>query len=648
MENLRSILFCLQDRLHTLAIVGTNLLTEDFRLKKAAEQFHVIAASSSIFSKIDQLVQHLLEEGNKEKEISLIEAITLVDAVVCTQAEYIVKKEGKQEIEVLVEGRTKHIEYNELQPVITALTTKKKYPGVVVREFRHNHKEDKEIFRDCRLFCHLIDNLNSKDSLLVSEIKQISIDMGNDVIPLCKKNFDPMGGKDMIHRLEILERLAKDSENDFYISLLENSSLEIKENVIRLLGYSPQNINLLIHLAETKRGRCKTAALTAMEMLNQPETVQYLLTKAKKKPQTYLPYLKNCDTEEVSDAFAEEIEKLVQEIFQIENQSKKDDVSSYRQKINNFYKKSKNILLCIDYKCSNKLINALQKWGGICSYCSLRTLFYQEINKKMIDNMLYRTDKKYINMTKKLYKGCGKVYLECMLIAQFLTEPEKAYDLCLPYFEDKNCTYDIIKIVTSWINYDKDGYYIRNSFSNENGYFSNNRLITKEMDIRWIKLITKLEDISSRFMSWINYNDDKTIPFFRQKLRYILPECMYCTGTGNAIRLYKILQELGETNFSTLVYKLMHMCIKSCFSNDESRYNNFNYDQITQKIFILLNILPFTPQQKIDEIKMILDEVERVGEKEELNENAQKNKFEFKQKLQCMIQETEKQQGKEE
>lgn len=76
MENLRSILFCLQDRLHTLAIVGTNLLTEDFRLKKAAEQFHVIAASSSIFSKIDQLVQHLLEEGNKEKEISLIEAIT--------------------------------------------------------------------------------------------------------------------------------------------------------------------------------------------------------------------------------------------------------------------------------------------------------------------------------------------------------------------------------------------------------------------------------------------------------------------------------------------------------------------------------------------------------------------------------------------
>lgn len=114
----------LQNRLYTLAIAGTNLLAEDFRLKKTAEQFHAVAASSPVLSKIDKLVQQLLEEDNKEKEISLMEAITLVDAVVCTQAEYVVKKEGKQEIPVLKGGKITNTKYSELHPLITALTTK--------------------------------------------------------------------------------------------------------------------------------------------------------------------------------------------------------------------------------------------------------------------------------------------------------------------------------------------------------------------------------------------------------------------------------------------------------------------------------------------------------------------------------------------
>ena len=46
----------LQDRLHMLAIAGTNLLSEDFRLKKTAEQFHAIALSSPVLSKIDQMI----------------------------------------------------------------------------------------------------------------------------------------------------------------------------------------------------------------------------------------------------------------------------------------------------------------------------------------------------------------------------------------------------------------------------------------------------------------------------------------------------------------------------------------------------------------------------------------------------------------
>ena len=89
-------------------------------------------------------------------------------------------------------------------------------------------------------------------------IEKILIEqVGEDAIFLCKKDFDPMGGKDMIYRLEVLEELAKEKENDFYISLLENSSPSIREKAMILLGYSSQNIDLLIHLAETEKGKYK-------------------------------------------------------------------------------------------------------------------------------------------------------------------------------------------------------------------------------------------------------------------------------------------------------------------------------------------------------------------------------------------------------
>ena len=553
MENLRSILFCLQDRLHTLAIVGTNLLTEDFRLKKAAEQFHVIAASSSIFSKIDQLVQHLLEEGNKEKEISLIEAITLVDAVVCTQAEYIVKKEGKQEIEVLVEGRTKHIEYNELQPVITALTTKKKYPGVVVREFRHNHKEDKEIFRDCRLFCHLIDNLNSKDSLLVSEIKQISIDMGNDVIPLYKKNFDPMGAKDMIHRLEVLEELAKEKENDFYISLLENSSPKIKTRAIKLLKYSKQNMDLLIHLAETEMGRNKTIVLETLVSLYDTRVKQYFLKKAKDEPEIYLRYLKGYDTEEVTNAFLEELEKLLQEML------------AYKRKSNSFKHSTKilDTLCLIQHRYSDKMLDVFQKYGDGVHFDSI---YIERINNKLIYDMINETDEKYILMSKELYRRCGKAYFPSMLVAEFLTEPEKTYNFCLPYFHNTDYL-KVICLILRQIRFTPTGYYVR---------YVKSRFIAKEMDIRWIEFLTAetkksiwykigyyevfgtnysdntIENLMYHTLDeWANINDKKTVCLFRKKFREIIKE-----GRNSLDKLYYLgsLKRLGETDFKTLVF----------------------------------------------------------------------------------------------
>lgn len=568
----------LQDRLHTLAIAGINLLAEDFRLKKTAEQFHAIAASSPVLFKIDQLVQHLLKEDNQEKEISFMEAITLVDAVVCTQAEYAVKKEEKQEITVLKGGKITNTKYSELHPLITALTTK----GSGRYEMIYNvYDEKKEILKDFHILPLLIKGFNDSYNEIPYLIEEILIkQVGEDAIFLCKEDFDPMGGKDMVNRLHVLKELAGEKENDFYISLLENSSPVVKEAAILNLGCSPANADLLIHLAETERGKkYKTAALKAMEQLNEEKNIDYLLTKAKKKPETYLPYLKYCETKEVSDAFADTLEKILQELLQVKEEEKIPD------KLHN---KVRDVLISSAmYKCSEKMIDVFQKYGDTNWYI-------HQINWIMICNMLDKTDKKYIYMTKELYQRCGKVYLPSMLAAEFLTEPEKTYDLCMSYFQnfrDKAFVAEIC-MVLRLIKYDKIGYYINRSKEQAA------RFVAKEIDIRWIESLTQvqeniwntgyIDEIYWILRGWVNCYYKEAVPFFRRKFRQFV---------GMGFFDLDILQELGETNFKTLVASYIR-----------SR-NYFYYD--FSKTIDFLRKLPFTEEERAQEAKMILEGFEK-------------------------------------
>ena len=626
MENLRSILFCLQDRLHTLAIVGTNLLTEDFRLKKAAEQFHVIAASSSIFSKIDQLVQHLLEEGNKEKEISLIEAITLVDAVVCTQAEYIVKKEGKQEITVLKGGKITDMKYSDLEQIVITLTKKKFSRYDVVNQI---YNDKKEILKDFRILPLLIKGLDSYDGTQ-HLIKKILIEMGEDSIFLCKKDFDPMGGKDMIHRLEVLEELAKEKENDFYISLLENSSPKIKTRAIKLLQYSNKNIDLLIHLAETEKGRNKTTVLETLASLYDTRIKQYFLKKAKKEPEIYLRYLKGYDTEEVTNAFLEELERLLQEML------------VYKRKVNSFKHSTKilDTLCLIQYRYSDKMLDVFQKYGDGTHFD--RT-YIERINKKLIYDMINETDEKYILMSKELYRRCGKAYFPSMLVAEFLTEPEKTYDFCLPYFYDTDYL-KVICLILRQIRFTPTGYYVR---------YVKSRFIAKEMDIRWIEFLTAetkksiwykigyyevfgtnysdntIENLMYHTLDeWANINDKKTVCLFRKKFREIIKE-----GRNSLDKLYYLgsLKRLGETDFKTLVFYSAYPYIQ---------YNKFYPSYDFSEIICYLKDLPFTTSERVAESKMILEELERLeglGELKRLKEIMLDVLIHFKKELQEII-----------
>ena len=74
----------LRERLRAAAMAGTSLLSEDFRLKRAYEMFRPLEAASPVFAKVGQLTGKLTEPGCQNPQGALLDALSLVDAVLCT------------------------------------------------------------------------------------------------------------------------------------------------------------------------------------------------------------------------------------------------------------------------------------------------------------------------------------------------------------------------------------------------------------------------------------------------------------------------------------------------------------------------------------------------------------------------------------
>ena len=78
-------LYDVKERLEAAAIAGTGLLSEDFRLQRAAEGLKPLAGASPVFGKIGAGLDQLLSAPAGERSGLLLDVLALADAVVYTQ-----------------------------------------------------------------------------------------------------------------------------------------------------------------------------------------------------------------------------------------------------------------------------------------------------------------------------------------------------------------------------------------------------------------------------------------------------------------------------------------------------------------------------------------------------------------------------------
>ena len=275
-------LYELKNRLENVAVVGINLVKDDFRLKRAVEQVKEYSTAAKVFKQIYDMGSSLISTNDEDKCDLFLDLLALLDAVLCTQATTY-SGDKPQEINTIAKNKDyyKELHYSELSPLIYAFTeTGGGRLNIIIDSFKTNP----EIMKDFRVKTYMIHGLSDKYSEISDRMAEELKKQGKEVVPLLKDGFDPQGKREMISRLEIIASLCKEEENDFYKYCIENGSKEMKENAISELKYCQDNIDYILDLIKTEKGSVKNKAYVSLLWMNDSRAEKEWDKFFKKKP----------------------------------------------------------------------------------------------------------------------------------------------------------------------------------------------------------------------------------------------------------------------------------------------------------------------------------------------------------------------------
>lgn len=254
-------LYELRDRLRSGVIAGAALAADDFRLRRAVEALSPLEQASPVFARLGQTVRAILDPNCSDRAGTLLDAITLADAILCTQGAAAVAGTVEPLESINTGTALTNAPYSLLAPLQEDLTTSGggKYSFVV-----DTHNQRPELFRDYRVQGALVQALGAGYSELANKAEEWLTGMGESVLPLLKKGFDPKGKKDMVRRIHVIEAISGDKANEFYFEQIPDAEKDVRAALIYALRHDESNADKLIELSKTEKGSAKKMAFWAM------------------------------------------------------------------------------------------------------------------------------------------------------------------------------------------------------------------------------------------------------------------------------------------------------------------------------------------------------------------------------------------------
>ena len=397
-------LYELKNRLENVAVVGINLVKDDFRLKRAVEQVKEYSTVAKVFKQIYDMGSSLISTDDEDKCDLFLDLLALLDAVLCTQTTTY-SGDKPQQIKTIAKNKDyyKELHYSELSPLLYALTETGSGRYEIIENIIENNSK---LLNDFRVKNYMIHGLSDKYSeisyIITEELKK----QGKEVIPLLKDGFDPQGKRDMVLRFDIISTLCKEEENDFYKYCIENGSKEIKEIAIEALKYSQDNIDYILDLTKTEKGRLKNKAFEALSYMNDDRAEKEWDKFFKKKPFENILYLQNTNQQWAIDYLTNYIEEYVEKL---KEEDKKKEVGV----------EVSSLCMMTFKRRTNKLLSLYKELYPYNRYEIKRILSYYIVSK---------VDKEIIDLVKELSEKYEGEFLEQeFLISLIKDKPETVY-----------------------------------------------------------------------------------------------------------------------------------------------------------------------------------------------------------------------------
>ena len=600
-------MYDIQERLEQAAVAGTNLLEEDFRLKRAMEGLAPLAAASPVFGKISAALEGLLSMTPEGRGGALLDALALVDAVVYTQG----KTGCSGTLEPLPHGvgTCEPLTYGQLHPLLEALTGtgSGRYP--VIEEIWRNHPE---YFSDYRVLPLLVKGLGDSYSTLAEQNRDRLIKLGTVSFPLLKEGFDPTGKREMVYRVTVLDAVAGAAENDFYLAQLPNAKREVRGALISALQYDPTNLPLLLELYQTERkGDNRDRALKALAQMESPEVEEALNHLSQTNWEQAVDTLAHTHTPTASRLTAQLLEQELT-LFDAEPEHPLTEENNLRfRKLLNALNKKTGPEVCRVYRHAAALTLVLERplddGRQVPRY--MRFPHYTATNRDgllfggylawtLANTLMGCPDRELCTLALELYEQYGVIYFTPALAAQLLClSSEESYQWVQAQIPQNSglrlAVMRAIERILGCLNWKSDWqtYTFTIGITDHNDQIHWHTTPIPNLDLRWFPLLAQIPDHAEAVLCVLLSNREVIHGFSPQVLDCLYGRVLQGLHFSRTLDAIHILHAQGWSDWDDFVVKwakskTMQVVGLNCW-----------------EVFHLLEALPVPPEKKAAQLQ---------------------------------------------
>ncbi len=311
----------LKDRLYAAASAGCSTLSEDFRFKRAAENFKPLSKSNKVFGKLYDMCKSLVSAENPAPVLA--DCLALAEALAVTQGIFSDGSETKN-CEKSIAAAADY-PYSRVDDMISMI---RKAGADLLRI----PPEDKKLVFDPRVFGAFLDYLENgretEDFKIFTEI--ICGLIGCEFVPILKSEVRSSG-----KQIKYVKFMRGEEENDWYVSLAENKDNpeNVRREAVSAMACSAENTEKLIEFYNTEKGKVKKEALMSLALLSPPEAEPIFQKLCDKYKGSYACYVTAASGKACTDFTVKKVKKAL-----AKNASAKADNYGSRLEINEAYR----------------------------------------------------------------------------------------------------------------------------------------------------------------------------------------------------------------------------------------------------------------------------------------------------------------------